>query len=298
MFIEIRQLRSLKAIYELGNLTRAAQHLHVTQSALSHQVRSIERHFDISLFSRKQKRLQLTPAGERLFALAQRVVPQIEETELALKRMAAGTTARLNIAIECHSCFDWLLPLLDDYRERWPNVEVDVRLGIALDPWPALAKCEIDTVITSDRPAQDNVVFEALFDYEAMLAISRDHPLSNKQYIEPHDLGIHTLITYAIPRQQLDIFSHFLDPAGVEPAALRNIELTALMLQLVASGRGVAALPNWVLAESINKKTISARPLGRKGMHGTMYACVRKDQRELAYINEFIVMARQRMATH
>ncbi len=295
MFIELRQLRSLKAIYELGNLTRAAQHLHVTQSALSHQVRAIERYFGVSLFSRKQKQLQLTAAGERLFTLAQRIVPQVEETELALKRMAEGTTARLNIAIECHSCFDWLLPLLDDYRERWPNIEVDVRLGIALDPWPALASGDIDAVITSDCTNQTDIVFEPLFDYEALLAVARDHPLTSKQYIEPHDLGVHTLITYAIPRQRLDIFSHFLSPAGVEPAAERAVELTALMLQLVASGRGVAALPNWVLADSLAKKTIAARPLGRKGMHGTLYAAVRNDQRNLAYINEFIVMARQCM---
>ncbi|PCH61263.1 MAG: LysR family transcriptional regulator [Gammaproteobacteria bacterium] len=297
MFIELRQLRSLKAIYELGNLTRAAQHLHVTQSALSHQVRSIERYFNVTLFVRRQKQLQLTAAGERLFALAQRVVPQVEETELALKRMAEGTTAHLNIAIECHSCFDWLLPLLDEYRERWPNIEVDVRLGMALDPWPSLRDGDIDAVITSDCVSDDAIVFEPLFNYEALLAVARDHPLTSKQYIEPHDLGVHTLITYAVPRQRLDIFSHFLSPADIEPAAVRAVELTALMLQLVASGRGVAALPNWVLADALTKKSITARPLGRKGMHGTMYAAVRDKQRQLAFINEFIVMARHRMAS-
>ncbi|MBL1432517.1 MAG: LysR family transcriptional regulator [Gammaproteobacteria bacterium] len=296
MFIELRQLRSLKAIYELGNLTRAAQQLNVTQSALSHQIRSIERYFGLSLFIRKQKQLQLTVAGERLFALAQRIVPQVEETELALQRMAEGSTGRLNIAIECHSCFDWLLPLLDQYRERWPNIEVDVRLGISLDPWPSLASGDIDTVITSDKTEQSDIVFESLFDYEALLAVARDHPLTSKQYIEPHDLGVHTLITYAVPQHQLDIFNYFLTPANVEPASQRSVELTALMLQLVASGRGVAALPNWVLADSLAKNTIAARPLGRKGMHGTMYAAVRQYQRQLAHINEFIVMARQRMS--
>lgn len=293
MFLELRHLRSLLAIYDGGSLARAAERLHLTQSALSHQIKSLERYFEVPLFLRNTKPLTLTPSGHALVQLAQRILPAVETAEADLKRVAGGEVGRLHIAIECHACYEWLMPVLSDFRRSWPAVEVDIRPGVSFDPIPALQKGEVDLVVSSDPVDLADVRFEALFDYEAVLVMAAGHPLSKKTFIEPADLAGQTLITYPVQRQRLDVFRHFLQPAGVEPAELRQAELTGVILMLVASNRGVAMLPDWVLSDNRHDQGLVTRPLTAKGMRGTLYAAVRSAERETPYLMEFIGRARR-----
>lgn len=292
MFLEIRHLRSLLAIEEEGNLARAAERLHLTQSALSHQIKAIENYYEVAIFLRNSKPLRLTPAGQRLLSLAQQVLPRIETVEKDIRRMAKGESGRLHIAIECHACFEWLMPVLDTFRQEWPEVEVDIRLGVSFDPIPALQKGEIDLVISSDPLNLVDVTFEPLFDYEALLVTAPSHPLADKPYVEPEDLAAETLITYPVPRSRLDVFTRLLQPAGVEPAAVRQAELTAVILLLVASQRGVAALPDWVVREAMQKSQLVTRPLTAQGMKATLLAAIRRTDGALPFMRDFIALAR------
>ena len=294
MFLEIRHLRSLLAIRETGNLARAAERLHVTQSALSHQIKSLEQYFEAPLFLRNSKPLRLTPAGEKLIGLARQVLPLVEGAENDLRRVARGELGRLHIAIECHACFEWLAPVLNRYRQQWPQIEVDIRVGVSFEALPALQKGEVDLVISSDPLKSTDLQFAELFDYEALLVMPADHPLTRKKRIQPADLAAETLITYPVNRQRLDVFSRFLQPAGVEPAAVRQSELTSVILLLVASGRGVAVLPDWVLREAEQAGTLATRPLGPRGMKGMLYAAVRRAEFDTAYLQDFIELARRR----
>lgn len=294
MILELRHLRSLLAIRETGTLARAAERLHVTQSALSHQIKSLEHYFEAALFLRNSKPLHLTAAGQKLISLAQQVLPLVETAENDLHRVARGELGRLHIAIECHACFEWLVPVLSRYRQQWPQIEVDVQVGVSFDALPALQNGEVDLVISSD-PIKGNVLrFAALFKYEALLVMGADHPLTRKRRIQPADLAEQTLITYPVPRQRLDVFSRFLQPAGIEPVAVRQTELTSVILLLVASGRGVAVLPDWVLHEAVQAGSLSTRPLGPRGKKGTLYAAVRRDDYPAAYVQDFIALARER----
>lgn len=292
MFLELRHLRSLSTIEQEGSLARAAERLHLTQSALSHQIKAVERYFEVPLFLRNTKPLRLTPAGRRLVALAQQMLPCIEQAEDELRRLARGEAGRLHIAIECHACFEWLLPVLEEYRQKWPQVEVDIRVGVSFDPIPALQKGEVDLVITSDPMEWPDLRFEPLFDYEARLVIATSHPLARKRRIAPADLAHETLITYPVNRQRLDVFTKFLQPAGVEPERVRQTELTSVILLLVASRRGVAVLPDWVLREAGRTPTLTTRPLGKRGLRGTLYVAVRNTEANSPFMRDFIALAR------
>ena len=299
MYLELRHLRSLKAIHETGSLARAAERLCLTQSALSHQIKALEGHFDVPLYHRRHRPLTLTAAGQDLLALAGRLLPEVEAAEHRLRRMAHGDSGRLHITIECHSCFEWLIPTLDDYRRDWPEVEVDIRLGTHFDPLPALARGDIDLVITSDRVEAANIAFVPLFDYEAVAVLANDHPLAGHAALAPADFREQTLITYPVPQERLDVFSRFLLPAGIMPAAVRQSELTAMILQLVASRRGIAVLPDWVVEDYLARDYVTARPLATAdgaGMRGTVYAAVRTREAELAYVAGFIALAREALA--
>ncbi len=295
MILEIRHLRSLKAIHETGSLVRAAEQLHLSQSALSHQIKALENYYNTPLFLRSTKPLKLTNAGIKVLELAQRVLPDIDSTDLQLRNIAQGSSGRLYIAIECHACFEWLIPVLNRYRRQWPDVEIDIRLGLSFEPIPALLRGEVDLVISSDPNAHKDLNFEPLFNYQALLAIAHDHPLSTKNYVEPQDFQDQTLITYPVDRKRLDVFTRFLQPANVEPASVRQAELTAIILLLVTTLKGVAVLPDWVLRESANQAHLTTRPLTKTGMHGTLYAAMHQRHGGTCYMKAFIELARTLM---
>lgn len=291
--IELRHLKTLIALRTTGSLVDAADRLHLTQSALSHQLKALEHLLGTDLFIRKSKPLQFTPAGQRLLKLADDLLPRVDAAQRDLLRLAKGQAGRLHLAIECHSCYQWLMPTLDAFRQQWPEVEVDIPSGHHFAPLPALRRQELDLVITADPRPIDGVRYTPLFRYESLLAIPKDHAFTSKNFVLPTDLAAETLITYPVERNLLDIFTHFLDPAGIEPAAIRTAELTILMMQLVASHRGVCALPNWALTEYLERDYVTARRLGAEGTWGTLYAAHRDNQQDLAFIRDFIATAQQ-----
>ena len=290
--LELRHLRTLLTLREAGSLVEASERLHLTQSALSHQLKDLEQRLETSLFVRKTKPIRFTTAGLRLLRLADNVLPQVRQAERDLQRLSGGQAGRLHMAIECHSCFQWLMPTIDQFRNAWPEVEVDFASGFFFAPMPALARGELDLVVTSDPQDIPGLSYVPLFTYEAMLAISNQHRLTERTHIEPQDLAGETLICYPVERNRLDIFTQFLEPAGVEPADVRNAELTIMMMQLVASGRGVCCLPNWAITEYLQRGYVSARPLGRDGLFGTLYAAVREDMLDMSYLQDFLLTAK------
>ncbi|WP_299450556.1 LysR family transcriptional regulator [uncultured Pigmentiphaga sp.] len=291
--LEIRHLETLVAIRDGGSLVEASERLHVTQSALSHQLRELEERLGTQLLNRRTRPLRFTTAGLRVLALADDVLPRMRAAERELRKLAAGRTGRLHLAIECHSCFQWLMPALDVFREQWPEVVLDLSAAFSFAPLPALVRGDLDLVITSDPVKLEAVHYFPLFRYELVLAVARHSPLAMYKYIEPAHLQDQTLITYPVERDRLDVFTAFLDPADMEPAEVRTTELTPMIVQLVASGRGVAALPNWALTEYLDQGLLQACRLGPDGIWRTLYAGVRVEDQETPYIQNFLDIARE-----
>jgi LysR family transcriptional regulator for metE and metH len=241
--IELRHLETLLAIRDGGSLQEAAERLHLTQSALSHQLRDLEVRLKVPPLNRRTRPARLTTAGLRLVALAEDVLPRVRAAEQELRRLAAGRAGRLHVAIDCHSCFQWLMPTLDAFRKDWPEVSLDLTAAFSFAPLPALARGDLDVVITSDPDPLEPVVYMPLFAYELVLAVSSQGALDGTDRIRPEDLADQVLITYPVDRARLDVYTAFLDPAGVEPAAVRTAELTPQLVEQVARRRGVAARP-------------------------------------------------------
>lgn len=289
---DLRGLRTLKAIQETGSLADAALRLHLTPSALSHQLRELESAVGLPVLLRKTRPPRFTPAGERLLALADHVFPAVREAERDLGRLRSGTAGRLVLAIECHSCFDWLMPVIAGFRGHWPEVEIDFRGGLQEDAQQALAAGELDLVVTSDPEPRPGLLALPLFEYESLLLVAPEHPFAGRAFITPADLAGETLIAYPVEERRLDVFRRFLTPAGVRPAKVRTADGTQLLVQLVASGRGVAALPNWVADEYLARGWVRAVHLGGSGAWCTLYAAIREDDLAHAWVQDFIGTAR------
>jgi LysR family transcriptional regulator for metE and metH len=291
MHIEFRHLRTVKAIHECGGLARAADQLNITQSALSHQIKGLEEQAGVELFVRRSKPMKLSAAGMRLLRLAERILPEVEALEEEFSGLRDGKSGRLHIAIECHACFEWLFPVLEKFRKTWPDVDVDIRPGLAFDAMPALQKEEVDLVVSSDPEDLPGVEFTPLFDYAPVFVASSQHPLAQKEWIDAEDFRGETLITYPVERSRLDIFSQLLTPAKVEPERVRQAELTAVILLLVASNRGVAVLPDWVVREVKYNSDYVTRPLTKEGLKRGLFAATRSDDMDKPFMRDLIELA-------
>jgi LysR family transcriptional regulator, regulator for metE and metH len=292
MYIELRHLRTIRAIQQAGGLARAADMLNMTQSALSHQVKGLEDQAGMELFVRRSKPMRLSAAGHRMLRAAERILPEIDAMEEEFRALRSGRTGRLHIAIECHACFDWLFPVLELFRHAWPEIDVDIKAGLAFEALPALNREDVDLVISSDREPPPGIVFNPLFDYHPTFVASAQNPLAAKGFITAEDFRDQVLITYPVSRDKLDIFSEILTPAKVEPRAQRTAELTAVILMLVGSNRGVAVLPDWVMREVKSNADYVTRPLGPEVVTKRMYAATRDEDVGKPYMAHFLKLAR------
>lgn len=287
--LEIRHLQMLTALRATGSLASASDELHITASAVSHQLKELETYYGVVLVNRKSRPLSFTPAGAEILRLADKILPELTKTHTVIKRLAHGQVGRLRLASECHSCFDWLMPVLNRYRKEWQDVELDFATGFEPEPHDSLLNDETDVLITASALPIDGIRYLPLFKYESRLVLSPTHPLASKAYIEPKDLADQTLIAYPVEQKRLDIMAHFLLPNGVSPANIRTTELTAMLIQLIASERGIGALPDWVVAEYEKKGWVVSRPMG-DGLFCQLYAATRKESEQLAFMQGFLTL--------
>src|SRR5262245_4673444 len=245
--LERSHLAIVREVARQGSMTAAAARLHLTQSALSHAMRKLELGLGVTIWEREGRALRLTQAGEQLLEAASRVLPQLEQAEQALADFARGSRGSLHIGMECHPCHQWLLKIVAQYMPRWPDVDVDVKQKFRFGGIGALLDHEIDLLVTPDPEQRPGLTFVPVFDYEQVLVVSSQHRLAHQEFVVPRDLADQTLITYPVDAARLDIYNLFLTPAGVSPRVHKSIESTDLMLQMVAVGRGVAALPRWLV---------------------------------------------------
>lgn len=285
--LDVRHLSMMHALRAGGSLAAAADELCVSASAVSHQLKELESYYGTQLVNRKNRPISFTPAGLELLALSSKVLPELAHTDRAIKALAHGQIGQLRLASECHSCFDWLMPILNRYRKLWSDVELDFATGFEPEPHQALLDKDTDVLITASALPITGLCYLPLFKYESRLVLAPSHPLSQKDTISPADLATETLISYPVEQARLDVMAHFLLPNGVAPAHHRTTELTAMLIQLVASERGVAALPDWVVADYEKKGWVVSRALGA-GLYCQLYAATRTADNELSFVQGFL----------
>lgn len=291
--LERIHLSVVREVDRQGSLTAAAEKLHLTQSALSHTVKKLEQNLGTDIWIREGRSLKLTQAGQYLLAVANRLLPQLDLAEERIRQYAEGERGALRIGMECHPCYQWLLKLVSPFLSAWPDVEVDVKQKFQFGGLGALFGYEIDLLVTPDPLYKPGLHYEPVFDYEQVLVVNSTHPLAKAKHIEPADLSSEVLITYPVTLERLDIFNLFLSPAGISPRRHKPIETTDIMMQMVASGRGVTALPRWLVEEYASKLDVVPIKLGKQGIHKNIFLGAREADMQTDYLRAFFDLARK-----
>ncbi len=289
--IEHSHLKILHALNQHGTLTKAANALCLSQSALSHQIRYLEKKLDVTLWQKEGRLLRLTQAGELLLQVAQQVLPVLQQAEETLKAYGEGQQGILRIGVECYPCSKWLNSVVGDFLQQLPEVEIDIINKFPFSGLEGLLNHHIDILVTPDLEKNEKIHYEAIAEYDLVLLVSTEHKLSSTIMIQAEQLSQETLLSFPIPLERMDVMTQFLNPAGIRPK-IKEIESIDLMIQLVSLGRGVCVLPEW-LAIHYCKKLQGSTPLktirlGKQGIHKKLYLAMHHNDQDIPYIKKFI----------
>ena len=295
--IELRHLRLVAAIASEGSLTAAARGLHLTQPALSHQLRDLETRLRTPLFIRASRRMVPTPAGERLTHLALGVLGQVrayEEQALAGDFSAAHGTIRL--ATECYTAYHWLPAVLKIFRDRWPGVELRIAPEHTALPVAAVKEGALDLALVHRRVADRRIRFEPLFDDELVAVVAPTHPWARKSFVPVQDFAAEHLIIYSTADGTTTVTRDVLDANGVAPLGITRIQLTEAILELVRAGLGVSVLSRWAVAPAVRLGHVAAIRLTDTGFSRQWFTAVRAGDPASPFHYDLVALLRKHVA--
>jgi LysR family transcriptional regulator for metE and metH len=276
--LEIRHLQLVQAIAEEGSVTRAGLRLHLTQSALSHQLRDAEERLGVKLFERIGRRLVLAAPGERLLSAARSVLEDLGQVEEEIRRGAGRAHAVIRLTTQCNTVYHWLPARLRRFQRTHPDVELEVVAGATDDPMPALVAGAIDLAIVYRATRDPRLRLRPLFRDEMVVVMHPRHRLSRAPFVAAEDLAPEHLILYSIPREANLVFREVLIPAGVAPRRVTHIQLTEAIVEMVKAGLGLSVLARWAVAPQIERGELVAVRLTRSGRYRHWSAAYRSRQ--------------------
>lgn len=233
----------------------------------------------------------MTPAGEHLLGMAERMLPEFEHGEKVLADMAQGRRGLLRIGMECHPCQEWLLRIVSPYLAQWPDVDIRLCSDFRFDGIAALLDYQIDLLITPDPINTPDLQFTQAFEYELMVAMHMDHRLAEKEFMRAEDFIDEALMTVPVSVDRLDVFTRFLLPARCRPKDHVTAESVEMMLQLVATGRCITVLPDWFLHDATARMPIRTLRIGPEGLYKSINLGVRSGEDQIEYMAGFYQLA-------
>lgn len=287
MELEIRHLKLVAAIAAEGSMTRAAQRLHLTQSALSHQLRDAEEHLGTPVFERLSKKMVLTPAGERLLRTAEQVLEELARTEREIQSARAGAYEILRLSTHCYTCYHWLPSRLALFERKFPNVEVRIVVEATFDPFQALLEGNLDLAIVHAPVHHRMLTYQPLFQDEMVVIVGRNHPLARQTHFPLQAFAEETLLVYP-PRERSRILKDVLNPAGIVPRCIQEVQLTEAVIELVKAGAGVSVLAKWAVAPQIRSGEVRALRVTKDGWHRTWSAATHRQRAHRTVVQDFV----------
>jgi len=293
MNLELRHLKLVVAIAETGSVTRAGNRLHLTQSALSHQLRDAESQLGMRLFERKSGKMALTAAGERLLQAARTVLCELERAETEIQKNVTEVKGLIRISTQCNTAYHWLPPRLILFQKQFPDVEVQLVIEATNNPFEALLEGKLDLAIVNEPVRNRKIRYLPLFEDEAVIAVPPGHPLARKKWAAPEDFATETILIYP-PKEESTLLTKILEPAGIHPRKIQEVTLTEAIVEMIIGGLGIAALPKWTVAPELASGALIGVRLKPPGYRWTWSIAQLRESRAPAYVQEFIrILAKQ-----
>ena len=287
MNLEIRHLKLVAAIAETGSVTRAGNRLHLTQSALSHQLRDAEEQLGASLFDRANGKMTLTPAGQRLLQTARTVLDELDRAESEIKKDGAPAAGLIRLSTQCHTAYHWFPPMLTLFQKKFPDVEVQLVIEATNNPFVALLEGKLDLAIVCDPIRNRKIRYTPLFEDDVVVVVPPKHRLASKDFVAPEDFVSENLLLYP-PKEDSTLLMQILEPVGIRPRKIQEVMLTEAILEMVIGGLGVAALPRWAAGPQLASRSLVGLLLQPPGYRWIWSVAQLRARHVPPYVQEFI----------
>ena len=286
--MEIRHLKLIREVADKKSLTKAKDALFLSQSALSHQLKEIESQLGTQLFHRVNKQLILTTAGKMVLDSAEKVLNELENTELSIKKYISGDTGTLRLATQCYTCYHWLPSLMTDFKKEFPNVELEILHNNSEDAEDQVVNGKIDIAIIYESSDRNNLRYHELFRDEMFALVPKEHPWTKKEYVEAEDFEDQNIIIHSYPLESVTLFSQVLMPNGVKPKNVMQVQVVEAVLEMVKAGMGINVMAKWIVEPFIEKHDLELIPVTKRGLHRTWYAISLEQENTPQYLDNFI----------
>jgi len=288
MDIEIRHLQMVTAVAASGSVTQAARALHLTQSAVSHQLRAIEARLGTPLFLRLGKRMVVTAAGGRVLETARRVLDDIKAAEDDVRRHGAGGASVIRVCAQCNTGYHWLPPLIDAFRRKHPAVDVSIAVEHTMRPLEALLEGLLDVAIVTDAVRSSHVRIRPLFEDEHAAIVAPDHRFAAQAFVSPKELAGERLLLYSSSPDDSFTIQKILKPAGVVAGRVSFVMLTEAILEMVKARLGVSVMQTWAIAPALRAGDVRAIPITASGIRRQWRAATLRQAGRVPHVDAFI----------
>lgn len=286
--MEIRHLRLIKEVADKGSLTKAMDTLFLSQSALSHQLKELENHLGTQLFHRINKKLVLTGAGKIVLESAEKILKDIEKTELSVKKYITGDSGSIRLTTQCYTCYHWLPSLMIDFNKEFPKIEIEIFPDDEDDTEKQLLNGKIDIAIVSEIRHYPTLKYHELFEDEMVALVPSDHKLVGKKYLKAKDFVDETLIIHSYPLDSVEVVKSVLMPAELKPKKVIQVQVTEAVIEMVKAGMGIKVMAKWMVEPYLKDKRLTSIPVTSKGLFRTWYAVTLDKPESQQYLQNFI----------
>lgn len=286
--MEIRHLKLIKAIVEEGSITKAIDKLHLTQSALSHQLKEAEFQLGTKIFLRQNKKLLLTKAGEKLYQTANEILHKLSDTEQQIKSLIFGETGEIRLSTECYSSYRWLPSVLKQFHQLYPRVELNLVVEATHYPLQKLLDNKLDIAIISDQIKNEQIAYTEIFQDELVMVVSQNHPWSDKKFVTARDFENEHLFIHSLPLETVTVYQSIIKPANVNLKKITPVPLTEACIELVKAEMGVMSMAKWAFQPYIKDNELRAVKIGKNGLKRKHFIAYLKHKTYPDYFFQFV----------
>lgn len=250
----------VQRIVENGSLTKAADSLFLTQSALSHQLKDLENRTGLQIFERVNKKLLLTHAGRRIMESAGSILPQLSRLNDDIRAFKEGKLYSLRISTECYTCYHWLPEVITRLKSQLDQVEISIVAAATQRPLEYLLNGELDLAIVSEKPDHPAIHTINLFSDNLVAVLPRNHPYTRtKTALTAADFATENLLRYDTYEPHNQFSKEFFRETA--PKNITRIQLTEAIVEMINAGMGISIFATWVIAPYLKNKDIVTMPI-------------------------------------
>lgn len=246
----LKQLRAFCHAARFRNISRAAEQIFASQPAVSQQIRGLEEELAVALFERSGSRIALTPAGLRLYRLASPLVEGLDRLPDTFTEQYRGVASGdLNVAAGQTTAAMVLPECLKEFRQRHPEVRVDVRVADGRQRLRWLRNYEVDVVVSAMDVAPPDLEFRPLFSSEVMFITPEDHPLAGRETVEITEIAAYPAVMHPASSYIGRVADLILSYHSLSANTVLEVEGWNVIKLYVEAGVGVSAVPDICLAD-------------------------------------------------